>query len=216
IGCVLCGKKACECWELVLQAYHTDIRCDRCGKLLSKPGICQDCTLRSPGFPDRVFTLALYEGHMREALHRLKYRGDKRAGLYLGELLAAGPGREVLKPDLIIPVPLHPKKRRKRGYNQALILGISLAQTLKVPLKTNMLYRVAYTHAQADLGRQERMLNLGKAFVAAPHGLGGKNVLLIDDILTTGFTLELCGSALRQAGVTGLQAVCVAAGRDGR
>ncbi len=214
-GCPLCRSFDCSCGEKILSAYHERTACSRCGKFLARAGTCSDCASRGNGFPDRVWALAPYEGSLRDALHRFKYHGDKRAGRFLAGLLLAGPGSEADRPDLVIPVPLHPSRLKQRGYNQALLLAESLAFSWQVELDHTVLQRTALTQPQSNLGRSGRLANLGGAFRLADKGrVRGKKVLLVDDIITTGSTLEACGALLRQAGTTGLQAVCVAAGRQ--
>ncbi len=215
-GCPLCGAYDCSCSGRILNDYRERTACRRCGKFLSEAGPCNDCGSRGSGFPDRVWALAAYEGSLREALHRFKYHGDKRAGRFLAGLLLAGPGTEADRPDLVIPVPLHPSRLRQRGYNQAMLLAESLAKDWQVELDHRILQRSAITQPQSNLGRSDRLANLDGAFRLAAEGrVRGKKVLLVDDIITTGSTLEACGAVLRQAGPVGLQAVCVAAGRQG-
>jgi len=170
---------------------------------------------RGTSFPERVWALAPYEGSLRDALHRFKYQGEKRIGKFFAELLLAGPGNELGEPDLIIPVPLHPSKLRQRGYNQAQILAEQLAKGLNIEVKSDVLNRVTLTQPQSGLSRQARLANLNNAFrLSKPLEVKGKSILLVDDIITTGSTLEACGIVLRQAGIAGLTGICLAAGRQ--
>lgn len=154
---------------------------------------------------------ATFGGPVRDALHALKYRGERRLGPILAHAMAdrwrqAGRGG-----DLVVPVPVHPSRRRARGFDQAVDLAAAVAGELGLPW-TEALERRTRTIAQHSLGRVERAANLGGAF-AVPSTyratVAGRWVLLIDDISTTGATLSECALALRAAGaraVSGLTA----------
>jgi len=105
--------------------------------------------------------------------------------------------------DAIVPVPLHPKKMQQRGYNQSELLAQGLAKQLNVPLHSHWLQRRIYTTSQTRKGRYERWENVSEAFICANMAeLLGSTLLLVDDVLTTGATLEACAKPLRQAGAT--------------
>lgn len=213
-GCIFCHERSCGCQEEILALYRKRVTCKRCGKFLVTGNLCSDCLNRRNGFPEVVRALAPYEGNMRTVIHRFKYFGDKRAGQILSDLLLAGPGREIEKIDIIMPVPLHAKKLRSRGYNQAEILARRLAQGLGIELNTQVLQRTHETKPQFELGRKDRQLNLDTAFtMSSAKAVEGKSILLVDDIITTGFTLQACGLVLQKSGAENVQAVCLAAGR---
>lgn len=139
---------------------------------------------------------------IQKALHRLKYRNQPDIGLQIGRaygrLLAPAPGFDSV--DFIVPVPLHPKKEKLRGYNQSAVFGRGLSETLGVPLLENALVRSRFANSQTHKKRLERFQYLQNTFVLPkPQALAGKHILLVDDILTTGATLELCGAALFEA-----------------
>lgn len=212
-GCPLCQRDACTCKQAVLEAYRGRTACPRCGKFLSGVVGCSDCLSRGPGFPDKILALGPYEGDLRDSLHRFKYNGEKRIGRFLADLLLEGPVRDLTRPDLVIPVPLHAHKLRQRGYNQSQVLAERVAAGLGAGLAADSLYRVSPTKPQAGLQREARRSNLSHAFaLCQPEQVRGKAILLVDDIITTGYTLEACGNALRQGEISGLQALCVAAG----
>lgn len=139
------------------------------------------------------------EGLMQHLVHRLKYAGRKTVGLYLGEqaghaLKTASWTREV---QAIVPVPLHPKKEVKRGYNQSAIIAAGLGKVLNVPVYENALVRTRYTKSQTRMSREERALNVSDAFQLHPKAmLHNQHILLMDDVLTTGATIEAASSAL--------------------
>lgn len=134
-------------------------------------------------------------------LHNLKYHNHPEVGVYMGEQL----GHDLAtQPDFshfdaIIPVPLHPSKLRKRGYNQSEMIARGLSRALKVPIDKKTLYRKVYTETQTRKSRIERWENVSNVFEADPMKiLNGKHVLLVDDVLTTGATIEGCANALRK------------------
>ena len=132
-------------------------------------------------------------------LHRLKYEGWPRLGVAMGkqygyDLLHSGCWDT---PDLIIPVPLHPKRQRKRGYNQSERIAAGLSQALGIPVDTRLLKRSRHTTTQTARNRADRYLNVsGKFAVTDPQKAIGKHLLLVDDVITTGATIEACAETL--------------------
>jgi ComF family protein len=142
------------------------------------------------------------ESMMQHLMHQLKYRGNKELGLYLGKVMgtalqAANRFRYV---DALIPLPLYPFKERKRGYNQATLLCQGMAEVMDKPVLTDVVVRNTYTESQTKKSRVERWLNMeGRFELVNPGDIEGKHVLLVDDVVTTGATLEACGAALLNA-----------------
>lgn len=137
--------------------------------------------------------------NIQRLLHKLKYEGDREIGLYLGETYGRELKASILydEIDLIIPVPLHPRKQRKRGYNQSEAIGQGLSRTLQAALETNVLFRKTNTSTQTRKTRYKRWENVENVFeVRRPDLIRDKNVLLVDDVITTGATLEACAAAL--------------------
>ncbi len=138
-------------------------------------------------------------GIMQQFLHRLKYKGSKEIGEKLGRLFGydlskCAPYREI---ELLIPVPLHPKKERQRGYNQSAVIAAGISAAMGKPLVTDNLIRNHYSDTQTNKGRFERWENVKELFsVRNPELLEGKHLLLVDDVVTTGSTLEACAQAL--------------------
>lgn len=136
------------------------------------------------------------------ALHKLKYKNQpdigQRIGRQLGLLLATSPLFESV--EAIVPVPLHPKKERSRGYNQSAMLAAGISDTMHVPVLSGILIRQQFADSQTRKKRMERFHNVSEAFVLKkPERVQGKHILLVDDVLTTGATLETCGNALLKA-----------------
>lgn len=183
--------------------------CVCCGKestLESGPDFtCSECLAKRPAF-ERAFIVARYDYAFRELIHRFKYR----KGMWLKEDLARylvalylGKLKDACEPiDLVVPVPMQTLKRRSRGYNQAELLAQTFAKILHLPYRAHLLKRIhTGIVSQTRLHRTERLVNARAAYVYRGwRSLKGKNVLLIDDVMTTGATCNACAACLRQAG----------------
>ena len=146
-----------------------------------------------------------YEGRMREIVHALKYDRRRTIAPRLGELMRAS-GSDVLRgADAVVPVPLHPLREYRRGFNQARELAIRLGPPI-LPL----LRRVRYTRSQIDLPKHERQLNVHGAFALNDTPEGLSVVVLVDDVSTTGATLDACARVLQTAGVGEVRALTAA------
>ena len=138
-------------------------------------------------------------GKTQHLMHNLKYRGKKQVGIYLGKLF----GRELKKSELfntvevIIPVPMHPRKQQKRGYNQSALIAEGIAYSLKTELQTNNLVKVVNTSSQTRKSRYSRWNNVKDVFrIKDEDSLKNKHILLVDDVITTGATIEACARQL--------------------
>ncbi len=151
------------------------------------------------------------KGSVRRAVHRLKYHRDLAlAETLAGELLALVQS-EGWAVEAVVPVPLGPMRRRERGYNQAALLAFPLALGLGVPYRGGALARTRETASQVGLGAAARRRNVAGAFaVVQPQAVEGKILLLVDDVMTTGATLDAAASALKNAGARRVFAVTVA------
>ncbi|MBI3318236.1 MAG: ComF family protein [Candidatus Omnitrophica bacterium] len=157
----------------------------------------------------------LYEGVIKELILEMKYRGQlslARPGA--GWMTAAVQGAaEELSPEWIVPVPLHPARLRERTFNQAQALAQPLAQALKLPCRGDVLERRKPTPPQTGLSRLERLENVRGAFSLRPGAVvQASSVLLVDDVFTTGATLEACAQVLKKTGVSRVAAVTLARG----
>ena len=187
----------------------TAARCSCCGVAFRGPSPtphhCEACLRQPPPFA-RVHVLGAHQGLLREAVHRFKYREGLLLARPLGQLLAetvqnAWDGNA---PDLLLPVPLHPDRLRRRGYNQALQLARQVGRQCGIPLAPAGLRRVRETTAQQGLAARQRHTNLRNAFeVTVP--VAGRRLLLIDDVMTTGATARECAGVLRQAGAVSVE-----------
>ena len=138
---------------------------------------------------------------MQRILHELKYQHRPELGIQLGKLLGDRlQASQRFKPDLLIPLPLHVRKERQRGYNQATLLCQGIAKALQVPMRTDIVSRPRFTATQTRKDRIERWANMdGRFLLEQPEAVRGKTLLLVDDLITTGATLEACGRALLTA-----------------
>jgi ComF family protein len=141
------------------------------------------------------------ESLMQHLMHQLKYKRNKELGNQLGQMMGESikrSGRFVV--DALVPLPLFPAKEKRRGYNQATILCEGMAESLQVPVLKDVVIRSQHTDTQTKKGRIERWQNMeGKFILANPGAISNKNVLLVDDVVTTGATLEACGVELLKA-----------------
>ena len=175
-------------------------KCPRCGSETAHGGFCTFCVSLFPF--DTVCGVFPYEA-VRNAIHLFKYDGDKTIGKGLGELMADDlleNRKELLeKADVLVSVPLHPKKEKFRGFNQTHILCEKIAEKTGLTFQRDGLERKRETIAQSELDPEERKVNLKDAF-AATADFTGTRVLLVDDIFTTGTTCKECAKELYRAG----------------
>lgn len=179
--------------------------CRRCRKPLpsfdSTDHTCEACLRRPPPF-SRVDCVGRYDGLLKTAIHRYKYRDNLPLAKPLGQLLVEQiPPGSAHCHDMVIPVPLHRSRLRRRGYNQALELARPVAKALALPLESQLLHRLRATPAQQGLPLRKRTSNLRGAF-HCKGALAGQRVLLVDDVMTSGATVTECCLTLRQAGAT--------------
>ena len=135
-------------------------------------------------------------------LHQLKYKGNTSLGYMLGRMMGEALRQSSLydTADILVPLPLHPSKEKKRGYNQSLVLCTGMSEAMGIPVEGHAVAKLAYTGTQTRKNRLERWQNVKEKFVLTqPQHLQNKYVLLVDDVITTGATLEACGQEILQA-----------------
>ncbi len=214
-ACLICKKKlrdiACvdnlvclECWGKIKK--NPPPFCRSCGRHLEKPiyrNICPPCVRRQPHF-DRAFSPCVYEGTIKELIHAFKYQGKDYLGPTLTRLMTEfieeyNLPMDIL--DLVIPVPLHKVRLREREFNQAQILSGHIARKFGKNDSHDSLKRLRLTKTQTELEMDERLLNVKGSFVTVKNeAVKGKNILLVDDVLTTGATCSEAAYALKDAG----------------
>jgi ComF family protein len=190
--------------------------CSCCGIPFATEGgsdhLCGTCQLKPPPFTAARAGF-VYEGPIRELIHRYKYQHQVRLRRPLGLLTARQLGDTVSswQPEVLVPVPLHPRRLRERGFNQAILLGTLLAREWQLPLARTALCRIRWTTPQIELHHAEREANVRGAFaVNAPDAVVGKRVLLLDDVLTTGSTVAECARILRTAKASDVYVLAIA------
>lgn len=163
-----------------------------------------------------AYLLFTKKGKVQNLLHALKYRGQQEVGVLLGKMMAQDtPSETFAATDLIVSVPLHSKRRRERGYNQSDAFAEGLSVISGVPWSGDLLVRTRYTKSQTGKTRIERRNNVKGIFeVSDIRQIHGKNVILVDDVLTTGATLESCLEALIAAGCRSIHIMTIAAARQ--
>lgn len=172
--------------------------CQRCGvPLTTSHDLCADCRSERPPF-EAMRNLAQYEGVVRECIHSLKYDHNQALGEFFAEDLAALVVQEGWDPDLVVPVPLSPARQKERGYNQSALLARPIGLILGKPFTPFGLKRIRNTRSQVELTAPERKVNVQGAFEAESGIIGGKRILLVDDVTTTGSTLRECAKALKK------------------
>lgn len=176
--------------------------CMRCGKKLQEEAqYCPECREQDRAY---VRGRALYEyASAAPSIYRFKYGNRREYGVYFGEEMAAELGSFIRKvePDGLIPIPLHWKRLRSRGYNQAQILAEEIGRLLQIPVYSKLLKRRRNTVPMKKLNGAERQNNLKRAFNVAGNDVKLKRVIIVDDIYTTGTTIEEAASVLKKAGV---------------
>ncbi|HEY7649025.1 MAG TPA: ComF family protein [Methylomirabilota bacterium] len=215
----LCGA----CW-MAIARLHAPC-CARCGLpflTFSPPdsgdlpdgrrratALCAGCAADPPPY-DWARAAGVYVDPLRAALHAFKFHGARALARPLADLVIEQWGREVpADVDALVPVPLAPARERQRGFNQAGLLAERLARGLGRPVQPRWLCRARPTPPQSELGAAERWANVRNAFQAAP-AVGGRHLLVVDDVLTTGATAAECARALRAAGARAVGVVTVA------
>jgi len=186
--------------------------CARCGGVVVADGLCARCRT-APLQIECIRSAVYFEGVLREAIHRLKYCGRTVLADPLGDLMVACWMQHPMPADVVVPVPLHTARLRERGYNQAALLAREMARRVGLVVEEQTLVRWRVTAPQVELDARQRKENVRDAFRCSGDALAGKQVLLIDDVYTTGATLEACAVALYEGGARGVRALTLARAR---
>ena len=185
--------------------------CIRCSQPIARGDICRRCET-APLDIDRIVAPFRMDGAAREAVHRLKYGNLRAIAPLLGALLADFLIEQRIRGDILVPVPLHRRRERQRGYNQAALLARQVGERLGLPVEADALARQRDTPSQTRRSQaEERRANVHGSFhCPRPEMVKGLNVLLLDDVCTTGATLEACAVALKDAGAVSITGVTFA------
>lgn len=208
IGCGRQGELLCSCCVAGLPRISRPL-CARCGLPLTDSTVCPDC-LQHQFNIDGIRSPFRFEGVVRQAVHQLKYRNLKLLAKPLARLLHTYLETEALPGQVLVPVPLHSRRLRERGYNQAELLARELSRETGLPL-ANILYRSRASPPQAGIASAHvRWQNVAGAFGCRSRDLAGVPVILVDDVCTTGATLDSCALPLKEAGATSVWGLTVA------
>ena len=200
--CVGCGKVGDFICVSCSKHLHRLILplCQKCGKPEPSGVYCPECWKKQSSV-DVIRSVFIFEGTIRSAVHALKYQNLYAISGCLGELMARYYKEYGLTGDFLLPVPLHEKRTRDRGYNQSELLAREISKIIHVPVKQRLITRVKDTKPQARTSvAEERRKNVDSAFLCKNNEVAGKNIVVIDDVCTSGATLEACATALKTAG----------------
>ena len=208
-GSLIC--KACEN-KLI---YIKEPYCMKCGKTLrqEEKEYCGDC-IRHEHLFDRGRALYEYKS-VADSIYRFKYKGRQEYAAYYARCLMKKLGGWIAgcRPDAFVPVPIHSAKRRVRGYNQAEVLARELSRLTGIPVETNLIQRVRKTVPMKELSAAERQNNLKKAFKICRNDVKLNTIVIIDDIYTTGSTIDAMSYELRAAGIKHIYFMTLSIGR---
>ncbi len=210
------GRHVCSTCFATLPFLESGGLCQVCGGLVAAPTrhdfVCDECRMKPPAY-ERSRSAMRFAEPLRDIILDFKFHHATWLAEDITDMLE-GVVRAKLdyaRIDVVVPVPLHPERQRERGYNQSALLGERLARRLDRRFDDRSLVRIRNTEHQARLGRKERLKNLDGSFkVADPRGVRGRTVLLVDDVSTTGTTLERCAAELVSAGAARVWCATVA------
>lgn len=205
--CATCSGKA---------EYVGEPVCKKCGKPLEdeRQEFCYDCARSERAFAQGK-ALWVYRGVVKDSIYRFKYHGRQEYARYYGSELVRVYGEWIRKReiDAIVPIPLSRKRMRRRGFNQAERIANQVGRQLSIPVRRNLLFRVRDTRAQKGLNEEERKNNLKKAFKTKENKVQLEHILLIDDIYTTGSTMNEAAVELKRAGAGEIYCLSISIGR---
>lgn len=221
-SCALCGdllgkneRYICVACEVSLP-HVTEPACFKCGKEISdnETELCEDCSRHIRSFV-RGFPAMNYDEMFQESIATFKYHGKRDYGKYFAYEIARSRGKDIagVNPEALIPIPLHKKKLRKRGYNQAEVIARELGRRLDIPVDDKILIRTVNTLPQKRLNSIERENNLKNAFQSQEKRVKYNKIMLVDDIYTTGTTVEACTKVLHEIGVKDIYYTSICIGR---
>lgn len=202
--CLICDERGANELDLCASCHDrlpfNRACCARCALPLAVAAEACGACLRRPPAQDLTRAAFVYRAPLNRLLPRAKFHGDLPSTRLLGRLMARELA-DAARPQVLVPVPLHRDRLRRRGYDQALELARPLARALALPLRDDLLRRVRATAPQSRLASPQRRRNLRGAFAVSTSGALPMHIALVDDVMTTGATVEAAATALRRAGV---------------
>lgn len=219
--CVVCdgivdqkGESVCrKCRGKII--YIKEPYCMKCGKQLKKEEqeYCGDCQKKKHNY---IQGTALYDyGSMADSIFRFKYAGRMEYAKFYGRELYRKKAQwlSMVRPDALVPVPVHPSRKRKRGYNQAELIAREVSRCSGIPLDTQLIRRAERTKPLKDLNNVERQNNLKRAFKLCKNDVKLDTIVIIDDIYTTGSTVDAIAQLLHKAGIAKIYFMTLTIGR---
>ncbi|NBJ91204.1 ComF family protein [Parablautia muri] len=219
--CVVCdeiteqmGESVCgKCRKKII--YIKEPVCMKCGKQLKREEqeYCRDCEKRRHSY---IRGTALYDyGSMADSIFRFKYAGRMEYASFYGRDLYEKKTKwlSMVRPDAFLPVPVHPSRKRKRGYNQAELIARELSEHSGIPVNTTLMERVRKTQPLKNQTHGERQNNLKRAFKIRRNDVKLNTIVIIDDIYTTGSTVDSMAQVLREVGITEIYFMALTIGR---
>lgn len=205
--CILCGNTGFDSQD-ICQGCFTDLHknihcCYKCAEIFetanSSPQLCGHCISKSPAF-DETHAPFIHQGIMRHLIATLKFNRQYKNARLLGYLLATQIKKTAEIPDIILPVPLHKQRYRERGFNQSIEIAKALSKQLDIPIDTKSCIRIRNTVHQIDLPAKQRHKNIKNAF-AVNQLIKTQHIAILDDVMTTGSTVNELAKVLKKAGV---------------
>jgi len=222
IGCVICGRECSPALPLCTTCrrrlpFFPDPLCPVCGEFATPGRTHDDCESHAFGGLTRLWFAGLFDDGYRLLVHALKYERQLSLGEFMGRRL----GRRILhhfaageSSPLIVPVPLHPRRHKERSYNQSAVIAAGLGRVTGIPIAEDVLTRVRKTKDQTKLSPRERVANVRGAFaVRQARRISGRYIVLVDDVMTTGATLNECARVIHPASPSGVGAAVIALAR---
>ena len=209
LGCRRRGRPVCSRCDEALPWLGPET-CPRCARPSPLGRLCGRCR-SAPTALDGLRAACTFDGIVRQAIHDLKYRQGRSLAPFAADLLVRALRKRPLQAHVLVPVPMAASRRRERGYNQAELIAEHLSASIGVPVATAALERVRDTPPQVGRGAPERRQNVRGAFACpSPDLVTGKRVVVVDDVATTGSTLQACAEPLKEAGATHVFGLVVA------
>lgn len=208
-GCGQLGQRWCPDCLANTQSIKLPV-CKKCGEPVSQNNFIHRRCSTDLEFIEFIRSYGYYQTPLLDAIHKLKYQNDigiaESLAMYLVDLYKT----IEWETDIVIPVPLNKQKLSSRGYNQAKLIARPFSFAINRPLISNALFRTIDTKSQVGLSRNERILNVQDAFIVENDSIQGKRIILVDDVSTTGATLEACARALNKAGAKAIVGLTLA------
>ncbi len=209
VGCGARGSFFCSACQSSLPRLHPPL-CVKCGKSLTFSTLCSGCENRPMDIAG-ISSLFHFDGAVHQAIIQFKYKNVKALAAPLAQLMAEYLCAHPLPAEVLVPVPLHPRRLRERGYNQSSLLARELGKLASLPMVEGSLVRLKNTPPQTRTkSAEERQGNVADAFICRDQRMAGKRILLIDDVCTSSATLDACASALKAAGATSVWGLTLA------